>query len=1153
MARSIRKPDWSEFVARPQYLAAIETAIAQLGRHNRNGLVFYGQSDLTWQLSKGLEKRLTAPCLRIFLNGSGLKQHATSPLEGVRVLRNQLVAGGVDCSCFDTALLKYLLSTHTHVVVEPVRAARLQNRADAFSALADLIGAGQDLEVAQLLKQLNIETISPVARKFLPEIMAGVMGMIEQAVPPAVFLAKLGVFLVEPNEQLRQWIREQRYQDLQDLKQISDPYEIPDLLPRFLARDLKRHLSRADLPTQQQRVVVFIGDYNALIDDPKTGQCRWLAQMMSQAEASPYVLWVITAEQPLAWMTEATQIPVVPLEDAIADAALRSSGIQAQSTRQVILEKAQGSPLYLNTCVDICREMKRLPQPQDFADTLAAALRQQIDTWEAHERFTLQLLSVPMQWDQALFEPLMRKFHPALASESDEDQDRWAALLASAYVEASEAGTWRLHPLVKQPLYTSLSASQRAAIHSWLYDYYQDLYPQTALAIATLDNILEHGLHVPNATEAIDWVLAEVSQQRETCAQPELGAILSKLIESGQAAPEQLAIAWQEKGQLLSQLFDWENALAALETARAHWSDLGQAESLEMATVLYALSQVYLTLERTYDAHQACYTSSRLLRQLLGEQSPQLADVLNQHAKVKAAQGDHKEAITLSDQALAIATAQADSAPLKIAEFKLTAAQLRCTPYTLHEAVQLCQDSLAILKRTDNSEHFLTIQTLGLLGNIYYEMGQKRWQNALQCFQQAYEIAETQLGSSDPWTLEYLRAQIRICQKAGLKEQAQTLAEQLNSAVELDSCTDTLETAKTLNRLGLAKQNKGEYGRAEAPLRQALRIHKIFLGNAHPDVATSLNNLAVLYEKQGRYGEAEPLFQHALALRKRLLGDAHPDVATSLNNLAALYGKQGRYSEAEPLYQQALALRKRLLGDAHPDVATSLNNLALLYDKQGRYSEAEPLFQQALALRKRLLGDAHPHVATSLNNLAALYDKQGRYSEAEPLYQQALALSKRLLGDAHPHVATSLNNLAALYDKQGRYSEAEPLYQQALALLKRLLGDAHPHVATSLNNLAALYDKQGRYSEAEPLYQQALALLKRLLGDAHPDVATSLNNLASLYDNQGRYSEAEPLYQQALALSKRLLGENHPLTQTVQGNLERLQNRRDSAEEPNPS
>ena len=343
-----------------------------------------------------------------------------------------------------------------------------------------------------------------------------------------------------------------------------------------------------------------------------------------------------------------------------------------------------------------------------------------------------------------------------------------------------------------------------------------------------------------------------------------------------------------------------------------------------------------MQLERTYDAHQACYRSSYIRRKLLGEQSPELAEVLNQHAEVKAAQDRSKDAIALSDQALVIMTAQKDSTPLKIAEFKFTAAQLRCTPYTLQEAAELCQEILELMESTDNYEHFLAIQTLGLLGDIYYEMGQRSWEKALKCFQNAYEIAENQLGPVDSLTLNYLQAQITLCEKAGLEDMTQQLTEQLNGVIQLDNCTETLETANALNRLGSAKLNKGEYGKAEAPFKQVLQIRKILLGNEHPDMARCLNNLAVLYDKQGRYSEAEPLYQQALAMQKRLLGNEHPDVATSLHSLAMLYDKQVRYSEADPLYQQTLVLFEQILGPDHPSTNVVRGNLQGLQDRQNQ-------------------------------------------------------------------------------------------------------------------------------------------------------------------------------------------------------------------------
>ena len=72
----------------------------------------------------------------------------------------------------------------------------------------------------------------------------------------------------------------------------------------------------------------------------------------------------------------------------------------------------------------------------------------------------------------------------------------------------------------------------------------------------------------------------------------------------------------------------------------------------------------------------------------------------------------------------------------------------------------------------------------------------------------------------------------------------------------------------------------GEYRKAEPLYLRALAIRQKVLGPESLDTAVSLNDLGVLYTKMGRYSEAEPLDQQALQIRKKALGSEHPDTAS---------------------------------------------------------------------------------------------------------------------------------------------------------------------------------------------------------------------------------------------------------------------------------
>ncbi|MGC1308640.1 MAG: tetratricopeptide repeat protein [Phormidesmis sp.] len=1111
----------SQLVQLP-YLNDIYGAIAQLGQKNRNILVYYGEPALTSRLSRALHNQLLEQGqLCAFVDGVGLKEHTESPLErGPLLLRSDL-GGGIDFSCYDIAYWCFWVAQNPMQAIDSVEFAKKMSRADKISAFADLVGAGQALDFSGVLKQMKLADMSATAQALIPEMISDAAKLIEGAIPFGVFAAKLPWFFVGLKERRRIWWKERGNEDLRELKaERGRPFDVLPWIPLFLARDLKQHFRRTDLAAGQKTAIVLVDGYDHLADDKsQAGQCSWLEAMLSKAESSPYVLWVIMAERPLPWMEDAQQVAVVPMA---------------------------GWENALLTSVDTVR-----------------------DDWSDQKRKLFELMAIPRYWDEALLALLAQQF---LSDEVEVEglneeslREKLAVLTESPYVLALGNGTWRWQREMREYLLASQPLVERQRVHNWLFEHYRALATNTTQEILGLKEALYHGLQSAQPGAAIDWFLAAVLPAIERRPHPAIPEIVRAAVAVPDVLlPAQVALAYTRLGQALAAVYDWREAERALETALQQWTALAenrlapadrsesQEDQLAAAETWYALAEVYLEQENAFDSLKSAQMATRIWGELLGEASLLYAQALSRQGRAYFHQKRRPDARRLSAQAVEIAAVLPEVTPLQLGELKWTATNVCCHADSLDEAEKQCLELIQFSAQLPEAEeHFFSIRSVALLGDIYSHMGRHKWQQAFDCYQQTIDQSQGVWGSDNDYAIAAVEAQIRLCRELGQQDLADKLAAQRERAVQPDQYENAVEVAASKNRMGFALYKKGQYGKAEPLWLQALALSQRILGDDHPDVATSLNNLATLYESQGRYDEAEPLHLKALALRQRILGNDHPDMAQSLNNLALLYESQGRYDEAEPLFLHALALRQQILGNDHPDVASSLNNLTLLYQSQGRYDEAEPLFLHALALRQRILDDDHPDVAFSLNNLAKLYESQGRYDEAKPLHLQALALWRRILGDDHPNVASSLNNLAALYRNQGRYDKAEPLHLQALALRQRILGNDHPDVAQSLNNLAELYRSQGRYDEAEPLFLQALALSQRILGGDHPDVAQNLHSLAALYKSQGRYDEAEPLLLQALALWRRILGNDHPDVAQSLNNLAELyrnQGRYDEAE-----
>jgi serine/threonine protein kinase/Tfp pilus assembly protein PilF len=320
----------------------------------------------------------------------------------------------------------------------------------------------------------------------------------------------------------------------------------------------------------------------------------------------------------------------------------------------------------------------------------------------------------------------------------------------------------------------------------------------------------------------------------------------------------------------------------------------------------------------------------------------------------------------------------------------------------------------------------------------------------------------------------------------------------------------------------------GEYGKAEAMHREALKLAGEAYGQEHLEVATALENVAASLYYQGKPAEAEALERKVLGMRTRLLGKDDKEVAKSLISLAAFLQAEGKLAEAETVSRQALAANRKLYGSEHEHVTDALNNLACVLCAEDKLAEAEGIVREVVAAERNLHGYDHPDVATSLNNLAKILADQGKISEAEALYRDVLALRRKLLGNEHPDVAQTLDSLAGTLQDRGSLAEAEAMYREALAMRKKTLGSEHPFVALSLNNLADLLDDEGKVADAEAMQREALAMQRKLLGNEHPDVARSLSNLARLIRSQRKSAEAEPMSREALATRRKFLGNDHP-------------------------
>ncbi len=275
---------------------------------------------------------------------------------------------------------------------------------------------------------------------------------------------------------------------------------------------------------------------------------------------------------------------------------------------------------------------------------------------------------------------------------------------------------------------------------------------------------------------------------------------------------------------------------------------------------------------------------------------------------------------------------------------------------------------------------------------------------------------------------------------------------------------------------------KGEMEAAIPPAEKALAVRQKYLGPEHMDTAISLNALGLLHHSRGDHVKAEPLLQQALDIYEKSPGMKKTMFFAVLQeSLALIHTHRGDYTKAEPMFNGALKLKETLFGSESPDVAMSLNTFAIFHLTRGDKVQAETLFSKAVAIFEKTRGPEHVETIMALNNLGALYLELGEPEKAKPILQRALNAGEKTLGQRSRSFVVSLSNLAGTWLLERQYEQAKVMLERALEAGKQTLSADHPDIALILRRLSSLHLQQGEVEKAIQAFNSSLETDERNL------------------------------------------------------------------------
>lgn len=360
----------------------------------------------------------------------------------------------------------------------------------------------------------------------------------------------------------------------------------------------------------------------------------------------------------------------------------------------------------------------------------------------------------------------------------------------------------------------------------------------------------------------------------------------------------------------------------------------------------------------------------------------------------------------------------------------------------------------------EHQNHEYEADALALIGSSYYLQG--RFNKAIEFYSKYGEVSE-QHKFQKRWIKSKVNTGLSLGQLAQFDEALELLEEGLGL---LRNSTDTLETAKCLNNIGLMYLNRGKYPEALAYFEESLPLLR-----SHGDtrlLAYSLGNIASVQASLGNSKEALATFKTILKTHLEQ-NDLHGAI-TAHNSISGIEFSMGNILEALEHQQQTVLLSKQL-GDQE-GLTLALVKIADSYSKFYVPDSALHYINQAIEIRQNL---------EDISGLASAYLRKGEIYLKQEEYDQALhwAIKSEELYQSIKNdngMADAITKQAQIHRELGNIDTAEKLFTTAAPMFRKSGNSVG--LASMLVGLGQVYYELGKTAAAAQYAEEALILAK---------------------------------------------------------------------------
>jgi tetratricopeptide (TPR) repeat protein len=149
----------------------------------------------------------------------------------------------------------------------------------------------------------------------------------------------------------------------------------------------------------------------------------------------------------------------------------------------------------------------------------------------------------------------------------------------------------------------------------------------------------------------------------------------------------------------------------------------------------------------------------------------------------------------------------------------------------------------------------------------------------------------------------------------------------------------------------------------------ALEVRLQILGEDHLDTANTLNNIGIAKSKLGLHADAIKALGRAQDIRKRQLGENHLEVAATLHNRGNVCLAAEDFLEAAKHFQQAKEIQEAQLGSEHIQVARESIAMGHAYSEAQMWKESLSAYHDAKSILTATLDEDDLEVSNLMEDI----------------------------------------------------------------------------------------------------------------------------------------------------------------------------------------